>query len=329
MTDKCPPAREMEGVRSTFVTRVSSPVSDGMTTETTPRYQKYLPPPPEDIEEKIKSATGKLEVTLLSDYIFRALLQENNEVLKGLVCAVLHLENTPGLEVTITNPIVLGTNIIDKTFILDVNVSLNGDTIINLELQVRNHGNWPERSLGYLCRNYDNLNRGDDYLSTKPSIQISFLDYSLFPQTPEFHAVYQLLNVKNHTPYTDKFMIHVVDLRRKDLINEEDHKYHLDDWVDLFNARTWEDIKMIMEHEGELHSAAKTIYQLSCDETIRWLHEREQDSKNHLNAMKRKIQEQGDALREKENALREKENALQEKEKYIALLEEQIQKMKK
>lgn len=37
------------------------------------------------------------------------------------------------------------------------------NVIINLEMQVINEYNWPERSLTHLCRALDSLNPGEDY----------------------------------------------------------------------------------------------------------------------------------------------------------------------
>ena len=81
----------------------------------------------------------------------------------------------------LTNPIELGSSVTDKTFILDIKVILNNQTIINLEMQVINQHNWAERSLSYLCRNFDNLQSGEAYQAVK------------------FYATYQLLNVKNYS----------------------------------------------------------------------------------------------------------------------------------
>ena len=91
--------------------------------------------------------------------------------------------------------------------------------------------NWLEHSLGYLCRSFDNLNTGVDYLNTKPAIHISFLDYCLFPDKPEFHATYKLLNVKNHNIYTDKFIINVVDSTHINMATNEDKFYAVDKWA--------------------------------------------------------------------------------------------------
>ena len=94
--------------------------------------------------------------------------------------------------VEILNPIELGKSVEAKDFILDIRVLLNDDTVVNLEMQVLNLGNWPERSLGYLCRSFDSLSRGQDYIETKSVIQVCFLDFTLFPETPEFFGTYMV-----------------------------------------------------------------------------------------------------------------------------------------
>jgi len=39
-------------------------------------------------------------------------------------------------------------------------MQINDSLFLNLEMQLYNDGYWPERSLSYTCRSYDNLNRG-------------------------------------------------------------------------------------------------------------------------------------------------------------------------
>lgn len=130
--------------------------------------------------------SGSLSIPMTNDYLFRALLQRNNRVLKGLICSLLHLSPSEVQSVTITNPIRLGNTIDDKTFILDIRALLNDSTVLNLEMQVINEYNWTDRSLCYLCRNLNQLEKGDDYSQIHPVIQISFLNFTLFPKSPNF-----------------------------------------------------------------------------------------------------------------------------------------------
>lgn len=141
---------------------------------------------------------------------------------------LLHLTPEEVCSVEITNPIELGTAITDKTFILDIKVSLNSYIIINLELQVINQHDWTDRSLSYLCRNFDNLHAGENYQNVRPVIQIGLLNFTLFPKPPEFYATYKLLNVKNHSLYSDKLQLSVSDLTHIELATEEDKSYQLD-----------------------------------------------------------------------------------------------------
>ena len=213
--------------------------------------------------------SGALIVPMTNDYLFRALLQRNNLVLKGLICALLHMEEADISSVIITNPIRLGDSIDNKTFVLDINVILNQHHIINLEMQVINLNNWQDRSLSYLARNFDHLKKGEDYQLAHPVIQIGLLDYTLFPEHPEFYSTYQFLNVKNHTLYSDKLRISVLDLSRIDLATEEDRQYQLDYWAALFKAKTWEELQMLAQNNNYFKEASETVYQLTQEEQIR------------------------------------------------------------
>ena len=73
--------------------------------------------------------------------MFRVVLQANEFVLRGLIGALLNLEQSEIKSTVITNPIKLGEKIDDKTFVLDIHVLLNDDTRLNLEMQVINRGN--------------------------------------------------------------------------------------------------------------------------------------------------------------------------------------------
>lgn len=183
--------------------------------------------------QSLQDAHGAIPYNMTNDYMFRAVLQTNNKVLRGLICSLLHLSSEEIISAEITNPIILGESIENKEFRLDIHVLLNNNTIINLEMQVANMLNWPNRSILYLCRSFDNPKRGQSYQETMPAIHIGFLDYTLFKDYPEFYATHKLINVKNHHIYSDNFILSVVDLSRIDLATEEDKAYQIDYWASL------------------------------------------------------------------------------------------------
>lgn len=224
---------------------------------------------PDLLSQMLQNAHGKIPYNMTNDYMFRTVLQANNKVLRGLICSLLHLEESEVHSVTVTNPIVLGTAIHDKEIRLDINVMLNDRNIINLEMQVTHHLNWQNRSLLYLSRSFDNLNRGRDYLDVHPAMHIGFLDYTLFPDHPEFYATYKLTNMKNHHVYSDNFVLSVVNLSCINLATEEDKQYHIDAWARLFKATTWEEVRQMAATNEYLQEASKSIFQFNTEEQIR------------------------------------------------------------
>ena len=127
----------------------------------------------------------------------------------------------------IENPILPGTSMDAKTFILDICICMNDDSLINLEMQLTNLQNWPNRSLSYLCRTYDSLQRGEDYESAASVTHVGLLDYDLFPESPEFYAQYKMMNVRTHEIYNDKFALNVLSLRQTERATEEDRQWQL------------------------------------------------------------------------------------------------------
>ena len=216
----------------------------------------------------LANAVGEIPYNMTNDYMFRAVLQKNTKVLAGLVGSLLHLD-PEALDVEIANPIILGESIDDKTFILDVEVTVNKKTHLDLEMQVINYGNWKERSLSYLCRSFDSLTRGANYIDLAPAVHIGFIDFSLFEDVPEFYATYKMENVKNHRIYTDKMWLSVVELNSIELATEEDRLYGIDQWAKLFKAKTWKELKTMAMTNQYMESAANTMYELSADRMVR------------------------------------------------------------
>ena len=217
----------------------------------------------------LSMATGNVRYKLTNDYLFRAVLQKNPKALRGLVGALLNLQQKDIKSVEITNPIVLGEQMDEKTLILDIRILLNNKTVLNIEMQIADNKDWAERSLVYLCRAFDETVRGGSYADIKEAIHIGILDYTLFPDYPEFYAKYQMMNTRSHHVYSDKFKLYVLDLTQIESAAEEDYENTLYQWAKLFKAETWEEIKMLAEKNEYIEEAAVTMYDVSAEENIR------------------------------------------------------------
>ena len=266
----------------------------------------------EEVSEAFKKATGVIPYTFLNDYMFRVILQKHKNVLRSIVCACLKLETEAVQDIVVQNPIELGEAIDDKTFILDIHVLLNNNMIINLEMQVLDLKDWPERSLSYLARSYDNVAKGDEYINVKPVYHIGFLNYTLFPEYPEFFAKYRMMNLKNHHVYTTKFNLYVVDLTQIELATEEDRESGLVYWTKIFKAKTWEELRQMAERNQELQEATEALYVYNQDEIVKEQCRARQDYYNHERGTHKRLEEARLALEESKKLLKKSVKLLAE-----------------
>ena len=217
----------------------------------------------------LEKATGEIKYNMTNDYMFRALFQQNTVALKGLLSSLLHMPPENILSVEIMNPIVIGETINDKEFRLDIKAVLNHYQQINLEMQVVNRHDWPERSIGYLSRMYNSLQKGDQYINVKPAIHVGILNFSPFEDEPIFYSRNVLMDMNKHRIYSDKFQVNVLELKQIELATEEDKEWNLDFWAKLFKARTWEELRMIAKDNEYFTEASNTLCDLYADFNVR------------------------------------------------------------
>ena len=304
----------------------------------------------DNISVAIEELTGKLPYTMTNDYLFKAFFQKNEPALRGLLCALLSLHPEDISSVKITNPIQIGESINDKTVILDIKLLLNNQQLINLEMQVRNLLDWPERSLAYLCRMFDHLHKGEDYNKVKPSLHISILDFTPegFPES--LFLKYYLYSIDNLTypptihKYSDKFGIYMLQLNQLENTDDMQSMPELYYWAQFFKATTWEEIKMLAEKNETIKQGIVTLKELTADEKAKMqmearekyyrdLHaiigyEKKQVEKQMGERMAKEIQQKDLEIQSLQNALRQsaEENAkLQERLRHI---EERLDKIK-
>lgn len=262
--------------------------------------------------------TVVIQYNMTNDYMFRYILQKNEKVLRGLICALLHLKPEDIISVEIKNPIDLSKNITGKDFVLDIKILLNNNQLINLEMQVKNEFNWADRSLTYLCRAFDQLQSGQEYEETLPVIHIGFTNFTLFPDAPEFYATYRMINIKNHSQvYSDKFTLSVVDLTQIDNATEDDKSSKIDYWARLFKAKTWEELQMLAQNDEYLQEAATSIRIANEAEIVREQCRAREDALRRERTLERDnnrlLAEKASLLDEKASLLNEKASLLDER----------------
>ena len=135
---------------------------------------------------------------------------------------------------------------------------INGQKI-DLEIQVTDEGNYPERSLFYWAKEFaTGISEGEDYRELPRTIIISILGFVQFPNSENFHSEFHALEVTTHEPLTDKMVLHYYELPKLSPLNNTDSGRDL--WLKLFNAKTEEELKKIEEMEVPVMSEAIAAY---------------------------------------------------------------------
>jgi predicted transposase/invertase (TIGR01784 family) len=187
---------------------------------------------------------AKLEYKFTNDTLFKMLFVQYPDLLKKLVVELLGIALDSIGQFEIANPEMPPESLGDKFCRLDINMMVNGQRV-DLEIQVADEGDYPERSLYYWAREYSSaLGEGRDYIELPRVIIISIVAFKLF-DCEDFHSEFQPLEVKRHTPLTDKQSLHYFELPKlPEIVNTNDE---LKLWLSLFRAETEEDLKQIEE----------------------------------------------------------------------------------
>ena len=277
----------------------------------------------------LEKATGEIKYNMTNDYMFRALFQQNTIALKGLLSSLLHMPPEDILSVEIMNPIVIGETINDKEFRLDIKAVLNHYQQINLEMQVVNRHDWPERSIGYLSRMYNSLQKGDQYINVKPAIHIGILNFSPFDGEPIFYSRNVLMDMNKHRIYSDKFQVNVLELKQIELATEEDKKWNLDFWAKLFKARTWEELKMIAKDNEYFTEASNTLCGLYADFNVRERCRDREDYELEQKYLHDTIEQMTKVHEQDQMEIRQKDILLEKKDAMIEQLRRELEEQKR
>ena len=210
---------------------------------------------------------AKLEYTLKNDTLFRMLFVKRQDLLKRLVAELLSIRFESIGEFFITNPDIPPDFMGDKSCRLDINMMVDNQRV-DLEIQVNNEGDYPERSLYYWARDYSSaLGQGVKYSALPRTIIISILAFPLF-DCPEFHSEFQPLEATRHTPLTDRMSLHYFELPK--LPEEVGPDDVLKLWLSLFKAETEEELaKIDAMGVPVIQDAIKAYHTVSATEEFR------------------------------------------------------------
>ena len=284
-------------------------------------------------------AAGEIPYTATNDFMFHMLMQENKEILRSFLSAVLRVEEDTISDIEVSNPINRGSSIDDKTLVLDIKVIVNHSLLINIEMQVVNYHNWRDRSVVYVCREFDQLFSGQKYEDVKPVTHIGVIDFDLdrVPGKRErkpgrLLRQIRLLDGETHEVYNDKLELRIVSLRELGNASDEDRKWKLDLWARAIKAKTWEELVMIAKKDEVLEKFGSMLYVLNSNDEVQELCRKREDFYRYQRTVNRDLAEQAKELEEYANykktvkrEMEEKDKKLEEKDRLIAELMAKLQ----
>jgi len=199
----------------------------------------------------------KLEYTFKNDTLFKMLFVKNPDLLKQLVCELIGIKLESIGEFSIINPDIPPETIGDKFCRLDINMTVDGQRV-DLEIQVMDEGDYPERVLYYWAREYSSaLTEGGDYIDLPRTVIVSIINFNLF-DSDEYKSEFQPLEVTRHTKLSDKMSLYFFELGKVPKEVRTDNNLLL--WLSLFKAETKEELAKIESMEVPVMKQAIKAY---------------------------------------------------------------------
>ena len=207
---------------------------------------------------------------LTEDYIFKRVFGKkgNEDILKDLLESILEI-NINKIEV-IVGPEVEKVKIEDKLGIIDLKATINENTTIDIEIQVKDNHNMIERSTFYIAGLYHTgLKAGGVYESNNKVVGINILMFNIF-EWKKFHSKGLIKEDELNRIMTDKLELHFLELP-KVLKSKNEGSKKLRQWLEfIYNKRKGE-IEMAVKENEKIAKAQQEYEYLIGDAAVQRL----------------------------------------------------------
>jgi len=218
------------------------------------------------------------KITLRNDYAFKRVFgtEENKDVLQDLLKCILDIPPET----------IAGLDLLDKEFhkellseklgVLDIKLRLNDGTFVDIEIQNKWHFDFPERTLYYWSKMYnEGIKQGQDYTSLPKCITINLIGEGF--NNKRLHNKYIVLEQDTKEPLVSKLEIHILNLEEARLLTEsqcKDNKMkRLLNWLKFIETDDEEVRKMLAQESPMIRKANSTIELIEMSPRDKWLYE--------------------------------------------------------
>ena len=242
---------------------------------------------------------------LTSDYVFKRIFgqEENKQALKDFLESILDEEI---LKIEIKNPEIPKNFYDSKYGVLDLKVTLNDKSIVDVEMQIKNEHNIEQRDTFYLASNYVNeIKEGEPYTNCKKSIVINILNFMYYKRN-EYHSVARMIfeepkeeesvemGYKEEDRYMTKYLeVHIIELPKFKIKNPKMHT-KLEEWLWLFIGSD-EKVKEASKKNKEIEKIKRKLASMSLSP----------EERNNYEYRLRAIRDEADAIEYKTKQAKE------------------------
>lgn len=206
---------------------------------------------------------------LTNDFIFKKVFGKkgNESILKDLLEAILKIKIK---KIELQTEVELERELIDdKTGVLDIEATIDDNTIIDIEMQMRNQYNMKERSLFYWAGlYYTALKKKGEYKENKRVITINIVNFDMFKEGP-YHEKIELRREYKNILLTNKLEIHFIQLSKFLKEGQEEKDKKMWQWLTFICNKNRKEVERVMKENKEIEKANEELEYLTGDDAVR------------------------------------------------------------
>lgn len=209
------------------------------------------------------------KLKLTNDFIFKKVFGKkgNESILKDLLEAILKMKIK---KIELQAEVELERELIDdKTGVLDIEATIDDNTIIDIEMQMRNQYNMKERSLFYWAGlYYTGLKKKEEYKENKRAITINIVNFDMFKEGP-YHEKIELRREYKNILLTNKLEIHFIQLSKFLKEGQEEKDKKMWQWLTFICNKNRKEVERVMKENKEIEKANEELEYLTGDDAVR------------------------------------------------------------
>ncbi len=235
-----------------------------------------------------------------NDVVFQKIfgVKENEKLLISFLNSILEPMGNGKIKSITLEEKALNVSLIasEKLSILDINVTTENSTHINVEIQLINQYNMIKRTIFYLSKMIlKQLVKGDNYNQLNKTITINILDFDYIIDE-KFHSSYHLYEDMTKKLLSDIVEIHFIELKKFEK-SKKDYNNKLHRWLSFLINPEGKEIDIMKKEDTEIKEAMDVLYNISGDKELIQLAEMRdkaiRDEKSRLQGARDEGREEG------------------------------------